>query len=202
MNKRVISIILTTLFYFMNGQNDINHQYQVITFEESLVYDVKTMTEYRYSPFNQSAALFINDNKLLVFPNINNGNCLIISKDIYDDMYINNSFPVLPENDTPYFRYRNLMNQEQFNIENMKMLLAELGINYNKHTLYDEAERLAKKLTLESRKKLFIPMLYFLGEDLQELCPNANWNYSPVYHFQPYNEPRLYYKANSYSFLI
>jgi hypothetical protein len=43
-------------------------------------------------------------------------------------------------------------------------------------------------------------MLYFIGEDLHKLCPKANWNFSTVYYFQPFNEPRLFYKEYSHSF--
>lgn len=184
----------------MNAQNHASQQYEVISFEESLKYDLRTMREYKYSSFNQSSSLFINANKLIVFPNLNDGNCLIIAKSVYDDMFANNSFPVLAENDTPYFRYRELMNKENFNIENMNKILDELGLDYNEETFYNDAEKLLKTLSKDDRMKLFIPMLYFIGEDLHRLCPDANWNFSPVYHFQPFSEPRLYYKDNSYSF--
>jgi hypothetical protein len=184
----------------MNAQNHNSREYEKITFEESLKFDVKTMEEYKYSPFNQSTSLFIDANKLIVFPNLNDGNCLIISKSLYDGMFENNSFPVLAENDTPYYSQRSLMNAEGFTKENMVRILDELGLKYDEKSFYSDAEKLAKTLSVDGKMKLFIPMLYFIGEDLHRICPKANWNFSPVYYFQPFNEPRLYYKDNSYSF--
>ncbi|MCS3533125.1 hypothetical protein M2373_004552 [Chryseobacterium sp. JUb7] len=84
-------------------------------------------------------------------------------------MFSNNSFPLLPENDTSYFRYKNWMNKESFTRDNMNTILSGLGLIYNETTFYDDAEKISKTLSKEDRKKLLIAMLYFIGEDLHKI---------------------------------
>ncbi|MCW3170663.1 hypothetical protein OMO38_19205 [Chryseobacterium sp. 09-1422] len=151
--KKKIIIILIMIFNMMDAQKDLSKNYEVITFEESLKYDVGQMTEYKYSDFNQSTSLFINDNKLIVFPNLNDGRCLIIAKQDYDEMFSNNSFPVLPENNTPYFIYRELLNMENFTREKMVEILFNLGTKFDDRTFYDDLEKFSNTLSNNDKKK-------------------------------------------------
>ncbi|MNI60394.1 hypothetical protein D3C73_1156060 [compost metagenome] len=48
--------------------------------------------------------------------------------------------------------------------------------------------------------KFFIPVLYFMGEDLRHLCPDAEWEFHTIYYFQPYSEAGLYYEKRKFSF--
>ncbi|MFP3802570.1 hypothetical protein, partial [Paraburkholderia sp. SIMBA_027] len=52
----------------------------------------------------------------------------------------------------------------------------------------------------EDRKKLIVPVLYFIGEDLHRLCPEAAWRFETNWYFHPVNEPILVYEDRSYSF--
>ncbi|MDC8099428.1 hypothetical protein [Chryseobacterium rhizosphaerae] len=153
----------------------------------------------RQTQFNFATATKVEDNLYLIEP-MEGKKSILASKEVYEEMFSNNSFPLFPDNDTPYYRYKELMNKEGFTKENMLKILDEINFNYQKDTFYVEAEKLLKTLSENDRKKLFIPMLYFIGEDLHGLCPKANWNFSRVYYFQPFNEPRLFYKDYSYSF--
>ncbi|VEH22081.1 Uncharacterised protein [Chryseobacterium nakagawai] len=153
----------------------------------------------RQSKFNLTTATKVGDNQYLLEA-MKGEKSILVSKEVYEEMFSNNNFPLFPENDTPYYRNRDLMNNEGFTKENMLKILNELNFNYHQDTFYRDVEKLSKTLLEDDKKKLFIPMLYFIGEDLRELCPKANWNFSPVYYFQPFNEPRLFYKENSYSF--
>lgn len=183
----------------MYTQNTDKH-YEVITVDQSLKYDLKNMRDYEYSEYNGSTALVIDEDKVLIFPNITEGSALIASKEVCNEMFAKNSFPVLPENDTPYFRYKSWMNKEDFNEKNMSTILGELGLTNNVLTFYDDAEKLSKNLSEDDRKKLLISMLYFMGEDLRKLCPEAEWTFNKRYYFQPYNEPILAYEEHFFSF--
>lgn len=198
MKKLIILFIIN--FNLMYTQNNNNHYYKTISFEEFLKYDLKNMKDYEYSAYNQSTALFIDENRILIFPNLHKGRCLITSKEVCDEMFTNNTFPILPENDTPYFRYKNWMNKDGFIKENMLKILNELNFKYQKDTFYADAEKFVKKLSSEDRKIFLIPVLYFIGEDLMQLSSTAEWSFTPRYYFQPFNEPILYYEEHFYSF--
>jgi len=198
--KKIIILISIIKFSFMYTQENIDKQYEVVSRDEALNYDVRNMKEYKYSEYNGSTSLFIDENKLYIFPNIGDGSSIIMSKDNYDKMFLNNSYPVLPENDTPYFRCKNWMNKENFNRENMIAILWELNLSYNKDTFYDDAEKLSKTLSEDDKKKLMIPMLFFIGEDLRKLCPEADWIFNKEYYFQPFNVPILYYEEHFFTF--
>ncbi|MCT2409966.1 hypothetical protein NZD88_20620 [Chryseobacterium antibioticum] len=198
--RTLFFLILITTFNIMCAQKNISKDYQVITFEESKKYDIRNMKDHEYSDYNGSTSLYIDENTLFVFPNIDRGSCLIISKDKYDEMFANNSFPVLPENNTSYFLYKKLMNKESFTKENMIIILKDIGLKYNEDTFYTDAEKLSKTLSDEDKKKLIVPALYFIGEDLQKLCPNAEWSFNKRWYFNPFNEPILVYEDRSYSF--
>lgn len=153
----------------------------------------------KQSKFNLATATKV-ENNLYLIEAMKGEKSILASKEVYEEMFSKNSFPLFSDNDTPYYRYRELMNKENFAKENMIKILDELGLSYNVDTFYSDSEKLSKTLSEDGKKSLFIPMLYFMGEDLHKLCPKANWNFSPVYYFQPFNEPRLFYKDNSYSF--
>ncbi|MDC8099776.1 hypothetical protein [Chryseobacterium rhizosphaerae] len=198
--RTLFFIILITKFNIMCAQINTNKDYLVISFEESKKYDIRNMKDHEYSDYNGSTSLFIDENTLFVFPNIDRGSCLIISKDKYDEMFANNSFPVLPENNTPYFLYKDLMNKEGFTKENMINILKDIGLHYNEDTFYTDAEKLSKSLSEDNKKKLIVPALYFIGEDLKNLCPNANWSFNKRWYFNPFNEPFLFYEDHFFSF--
>ncbi|QIH34484.1 hypothetical protein [Sphingobacterium sp. DR205] len=184
----------------MCAQAITSKDYKILCKEEGLKYDLKNMKAYRYPDYNESTSLFIDDKTLFVFPNIMGGSAIIVSKENYDKMYADNSYPLLPENDTPYLLYKDLMNKEGFVKENMIKILKDLGLQYNEETFYKDAEKLSKVLSEQNKKKLAIPMLYFIGEDLHKLCPEAEWSYNTRRYFHPFNEPILYYEDRSYSF--
>lgn len=184
----------------MNKEQSLDLNYQVINHEETLKYDVVNLEEFQYSPYNASTALFIDENRVLIFPNLHDGRCLITTKSVCETMFSENSFPVLPENDTAYFRYNKWMNKEGFNIENMTYILNELGLSYNKESFYADADKIVKTLSADDRKKLLIPLLYLIGEDLKQLCPESEWSFNTRYYLQPFNEPILFYEAHFYSF--
>lgn len=184
----------------MDTQQSSGSNYEVINYEETMKYDVANLEEYQYSPFNASTALFIDENRVLISPNLHDGRCLLTTKSVCEEMFSENSFPVLPENDTAYFRYNKWMNKEGFNIENMNYILNELGLTYHKETIYNDAEKIVKILSAEDRKKLLITMLYFIGEDLKQLCPESEWSFNTRYYLQPFNEPILFYEEHFYSF--
>ena len=48
--------------------------------------------------------------------------------------------------------------------------------------------------------KFFIPTLYFIGEDLRKLCPNAEWDFNILYYFQPFSDASIYYEKRNFSF--
>lgn len=184
----------------MHGQKEEVKKFEVISVDESLKYDIKNMKEYNYSPYNASTALIIDENRVMIYPSITEGSSIITSKEFCDEIFSKNSFPVLPENDTPYFRYKNWMNKKDFNRENMIAILWELNLSYNKDTFYKDAEKLSKTLSDDDKKRLLIPMLFFIGEDLRKLCPEADWIFSTEYYFQPFNIPILKYEEHFFSF--
>lgn len=149
------------------------------------------------SPYNESLAYFIDHSSLLILPNTPEAeHSLILSVSDFD----NNKFPLLPENDTPFYRYKEFMNEESFNKENMLKLFNDLNFSYNQETFYEDAEKFVKKLSLDERKKFLIPVQYFIGEDLHKLCPNAEWEFNIRRYFQPFYEPCLYYAKRNFSF--
>jgi len=79
-------------------------------------------------------------------------------------------------------------------------ILKEIGLDYDEANFFRDAEKLAKDLSLEDRKKLIVPMLYFMGEDLKKICPKAEWSFNTRRYLQPFNEPILYYQDHFYSF--
>lgn len=198
--KKLLILFLIIKFNPMLTQQSTDKNYKVITANEILKYDVVNMKDYNYSAYNGSTALAIDESKILIYPNIPEGSSLVTSKAICDEMFSKNAFPVLPENDTPYFRYQNWMNKEKFNRENMIALLWELDLGYKEDTFYDDAEKLAKKISEDDRKKLFLVMLYFIGEDLHKICPKADWSFSTQYYFQPFDVPILFYEEHFFSF--
>jgi hypothetical protein len=198
--RTLFFLILLAKFNFMDAQKNISEDYRVITFEESKRYDIRNMKDHEYSDYNGSTSLYIDDKTLFVFPNIDRGSCIIISKDKYEEMFKNNSYPVLSENDTPYFLYKDLMNKEGFTKENMSKILKDIGLDYDEETFYSDAEKLSKTLSQEDKKKLIVPSLYFIGENLHKLCPEADWKFSKRWYFHPFNEPILVYQDRSFSF--
>jgi len=184
----------------MCAQKIISKDYEIVSFEESLKYNLRSMKRYNYSQYNGSTSLVINDNKLFVFPNIERGSSIILSKDKYDEMFKHNSYPVLPENNTAYFLFKNLMNKESFVKDNMITILSDLGLSYNEATFYKDAEKLSKNLSVTDKKKLVVPMLYFIGEDLRKLCPEAEWSFNTRRYFQPFDEPILFYQDRYFTF--
>lgn len=198
--RTLFFLILVTKFNIMCAQENISKDYQVITFTESKRYDIRNMKDHDYSDYNGSTSLYIDDDTLFVFPNIDRGSCLVISKDKYEEMFKNNSYPVLPENNTPYFLYRNMMNKDRFTKENMVNILKVIGLDYNENTFYTDTEKLVKTLSEEDRKKLIVPVLYFIGEDLNKVCPYAHWRFETNWYFHPVNEPILVYEDRSFSF--
>jgi hypothetical protein len=198
--RTIFFLILLIKFNIMYTQENRSKDYKVITFEESKRYDIRNMKDYEYSDYNCSTSLFIDDNTLFVFPGIDRGSCLIISKDKYDEIFKNNSYPVLPENNTPYFLYKDLMNKENFTWENMTKILKNFGLDYNEETFYNDIEKISKTLSEEDKKKLVVPVLYFIGEDLRKLCSDAQWRFETSWYFLPFNEPILVYQDHSFSF--
>ncbi|NIF06579.1 hypothetical protein F3J23_14110 [Chryseobacterium sp. Tr-659] len=193
-------LILLAKFNTMGAQKNASKDFQVITFEESKKYNIRNMKDHAFPDYNGATSLFIDDNTLFVFPNIDRGSCLIISKNKYEEMIANNSYPVLPENNTPYFLYKDLMNKEGFTKENMIKVLKDIGLDYNEDTFYTDAEKLVKTLSEDEKKKFVVPALYFIGEDLLKLCPEADWSFSKRWYFHPFNEPILAYDDHSFSF--
>ncbi len=198
--RALFLLILLINCNIMNAQKNISKDYQAITFEESKKYNIRNMKDHAFADYNGATSLFIDDNTLFVFPNIDRGSCLIISKNKYEEMIANNSYPVLPENNTPYFLFKTMMNKEGFTKENMINILKDIGLEYNKDTFYTDAERLVKTLSDADKKKFIVPALYFIGEDLHKLCPEAAWSFSKRWYFHPFNEPILVYEDRSYSF--
>lgn len=174
------------------------NNFKVLTKEEEQAnYNLRDLRFYKMSPYNESIAYVIDGDNLLVIPNVPAAeHSIILSTSDFDS----NNLPLLPENDTPYYRYRELMNKEGFTKESMLNILKELNFNYQKDTFYADAERFAKRLSIEDKIKFFIPALYFIGEDLQELCPNAEWQFHILYYFQPFAEVSLYYEKWQFSF--
>ncbi|MDV3846055.1 hypothetical protein CMT92_00095 [Elizabethkingia anophelis] len=179
----------------------MSQKYTVIDKNEAFnKYPLETLQKIeRQSKFNLTTATKVGDNQYLLEA-MKGEKSILASKEVYEEMFSNNSFPLFPDNDPPYYRYKDLMNKESFIKENMLKILNELNFEYQKETFYADAEKLSKTLSEDDKKKLFIPMLYFIGEDLHSLCPKANWNFRTIYYFQPFNEPCLFYKDNSYSF--
>lgn len=153
----------------------------------------------RQSEFNLATATKIEDDLYLIEA-MQGEKSILVSKEVYEEMFSNNNFPLLPDNDTPYYRYREIMNKEDFKKENMLKILDELNFNYQKDTFYTDAEKFIKKLSLDDKMKFFIPALYFIGEDLHQLCPNAEWQFHKLYYFQPFSEAGLYYEKRQFSF--
>ncbi|QIH34483.1 hypothetical protein [Sphingobacterium sp. DR205] len=198
--RRVFFLILIANLNIMCAQAIFSKEYKVVTEEERSKYNLKNMKEYRYPAYNESTSLFIDENTLYVFPNIMGGSAIIVSKENYDKMYADNSYPLLPENDTPYLLYKDLMNIDGFVKENMIKILKDLGLQYNEETFYKDAEKLSKVLSEEDKKKLVVPMLFLIGEDLHKLCPEAEWNFETKRFFHPFNEPILFYQDRYFSF--
>lgn len=174
------------------------NNFKVLTKEEEQAnYNLRDLKFYKMSPYNESIAHFVDENNLLVQPNVPAAeHSLILSISDFD----NNKFPLLPENDTPYYRYKELMNKESFTKENMLKMLNVLNFNYQTETFYADAEIFFKNLSLDDKMKFFIPALYFIGEDLHKLCPNAEWQFHNLYYFQPFSEAGLYYEKRQFSF--
>lgn len=174
------------------------NNFKVLTKEEEQAnYNLRDLKFYKMSPYNESIAHFIDENNLLVQPNVPAAeHSLILSISDFD----NNKFPLLPENDTPYYKYKELMNKESFTKENMLKMLNVLNFNYQPETFYSDAEFFFKNLSLDDKMKFFIPALYFIGEDLHKLCPNAEWQFHNQYYFQPFSEAGLYYEKRQFSF--
>lgn len=198
--RKLFFLSLLIHFKIMCAQKIITKDYEIVSFEESLKYDLRNMKRYNYSQYNGSTSLVINDNKLFVFPNIERGRSIILSKDKYYEMFKHNSYPVLPENNTAYFLFKNLMNKESFVKDNMINILSDLGLSYNEATFYKDAEKLSKNLSAIDKKKLIVPMLYFIGEDLRKFCPQAKWSFSTRRYFQPFDEPILFYQDRYFTF--
>ncbi|MGK6342469.1 hypothetical protein ACMGDK_09535 [Chryseobacterium sp. DT-3] len=199
--KKILILLIITKFNLMYTQKSKDIPYDIISIEESLKYDVQNMKEYGYSQYNASTALYIDENRILFVPNLHDGSCLITSKAEGEKMFTNNSFPLLAENDTAYFRFKNWMNKDEFNRKNIDDILADIGLIYKADTFYNDAEKLSKTLSEDDRKKLLIAMLYIMGEDLRKLCPDAKWSFETRYYFQPFDEPILYYEDHSFSFI-
>ncbi|WP_309430116.1 hypothetical protein [Chryseobacterium sp.] len=178
----------------MMAQNN----FKVVTREqEQTNNNLRDLKFYKMSLYNESLAYYIDDNNLLVQANIPAAkHSLIMSISDFD----NNKFPLLPENDTPYYRYRELMNKEGFTKVNMLKIFDELNFNYRKDTFYADAEKFVKTLSLDDKMTFLIPALYFIGEDLHRLCPNAEWQFDTLYYFQPFSEVGLYYDKRQFSF--
>lgn len=174
------------------------NSFKVLTKEEEQTnYNLRDLKFYKMSSYNESIAHFIDENNLLVQPNVPAAeHSLILSISDFD----NNKFPLLPENDTPYYRYRKLINKENFTKENMLKMLDELNFNYQKDTFYKDAETFVKTLSSDDKMKFFIPTLYFIGEDLHKLCPNAEWQFYTLYYFQPFSEASLYNDKQNFGF--
>ncbi|MDC8099429.1 hypothetical protein [Chryseobacterium rhizosphaerae] len=174
------------------------NNFKVLTKEvEQANYNLRDLKFYKTSPYNESLAYFIDENNLLVQPNVPAAeHSLILSISDFDS----NKFPLLPENDTPYYRYKELMNKEGFTKENMLKILDEVNFNYQKETFYTDAEKFVKTLSLDDKMKFFIPALYFIGEDLHKLCPNAEWQFHTLHYFQPFSDAGLYYEKRQFSF--
>ncbi|MDV3846054.1 hypothetical protein CMT92_00090 [Elizabethkingia anophelis] len=174
------------------------NNFKVLTREEEQAnYNLRDLKFYKMSTYNESLAYYIDDNNLLVQPNVPAAvYSLILSISDFD----NNKFPLLSENDTPYYRYKELMNKEKFTEENMLKILNELNFSYQKDTFYTDAEKFVKMLSLDDKMKFFIPVLYFIGEDLHKLCPNAEWQFNTLYYFQSFSEAGLYYEKRQFSF--
>ena len=82
----------------------------------------------------------------------------------------------------------------------MLKILNELNFNYQKDTFYADTEKFVKMLSLDDKMKFFVPALYFIGEDLHELCPDAKWQFHTLYYFQPFSGAGLYYEKYNFSF--
>lgn len=175
------------------GQNS----FKVLTKEEEGNYNLRDLKFYKMSPYNESIAYFIDEHNLLVQPNFPTAeHSLILNTSDFDS----NIFPLLSENDTPFYRHRELMNKEGFTEGNMLKILNELNFNYQKDTFYVDAEKFVKTLSVTDKKNFFIPVLYFIGEDLHKLCPNAEWQFHTLNYFEPFSEAGLYYEKRQFSF--
>ncbi|SHG24536.1 hypothetical protein SAMN05443633_11239 [Chryseobacterium arachidis] len=171
--------------------------FKVLSQEEERKYDLKNLKFYKMSTYNESLAYFLEDGKLLVNPNTPSAeHSLIMNLADFD----NDKFPVLPENDTPYYRFKGLMNNTDFTESNMIEIFRQLGFNYQNESFYNDAEKFMKTLSVDDKIKFFIPVLYFIGEDLRKLCPDANWSFETIYYFQPFSEVSLYNERNNFSF--
>ncbi|MFP3831372.1 hypothetical protein [Chryseobacterium sp. SIMBA_028] len=193
------NILLAFIFIILKTNIMIaQNNFKVLTKkEEQANYNLRDLKFYKMSSYNESLAYYIKKDNLLVQPNVPAAeHSLIMSITDFDS----NKFPLLPENDTPYYRYRELMNKESFSKEEMLKIFNKLNFNYNEETFYPDAEKFVKTLSLDDRKKFFIPVLYFIGEDLHKLCPNAEWNFNILYYFQPFYEVGLYYEKRNFSF--
>ncbi|MCQ4139534.1 hypothetical protein [Chryseobacterium sp. EO14] len=192
--KNIFLILLILEINIMMAQNS----FKVLTKEEEQAnYSLRDLKFYKMSSYNESIAHFIDENNLLVQANDSGvEHSLILSISDFD----NNKFPLLPENDTPYYRYREFMNKEGFTKENMLKMLNDLNFNYQPETFYTDAEKFVKKLSLDDKMKFIIPLQYFIGEDLHKLCPNAKWSFEIRRYFQPFFEPCLYYEKRNFDF--
>ncbi|MGK6342466.1 hypothetical protein ACMGDK_09520 [Chryseobacterium sp. DT-3] len=177
----------------MMSQNKVT----LLTKDEEAKFDFNTLKFYKMSPYNESIAYFIDADNLLVQPNVPAAEySLILRTSDFD----RNIFPLLPENDTPYYRLKDVMNKEGFTKENMIKILQEFNFNYEKGSFYNDAEQFVTGLSKDDKMKFFGPVLYFIGEDLRELCPNAEWQFNTIYYFKPFAEASLYYEKRNFSF--
>ncbi|WP_326981707.1 hypothetical protein VUJ46_15920 [Chryseobacterium sp. MYb264] len=192
--------ILIVFLFLILKTNSIMAQdnFKVLTKdEEQAKYNLRDLKFYKMSPYNESLAYFIDDRSLLVLQNFPAAeHSLILSISDFD----HNKFPLLPENDTPYYGCKELINRENFTKENMLKILNELNFVYDEETLYMDAEKFNKKLSRNDKIKFFIPMLYFIGENLHKICPNAEWQFYTLNYFHPFCEAGLYYEKRQFSF--
>lgn len=194
--KNLIFVILILKFSNMMGQ-----QYVSIGKNEIIdKFSLETLQRIeRQSQFNLATATKVDDNLYLIEP-MEGDTRILVSKEVYEEMFSNNSFPLLPENDTPYYRYKELMNKEDFTKANMLKMLNELNFNYQKDTFYADAEKFAKTISLDDKMKFLIPLQYFICEDFRKLCPDAEWDFTIRRYFQPFFEPSFYCEKYRFDF--
>ncbi|WP_326981708.1 hypothetical protein VUJ46_15925 [Chryseobacterium sp. MYb264] len=153
----------------------------------------------RQSEYNLATATLVEDNLYLLEP-MEGDLSILASKEVYEKMFSNNSFPLFTDNNTPYYRYKALMNKEGFIKENMLRILNELNFVYKPDTFYADAEKFVKTLSIEDKIKFIIPIQYFMGEDFRKISPEAEWEFNIRCYFQPFFEPCLYYKTYNFDF--
>lgn len=194
--KKILLIIVILTFNIMMSQ-----KYMIIDKSEAFnKFPLEILQKIeRQDKLNLATATKVEDNLYLIEP-MDGNKSILASKEVYEEMFSNNNFPLFPDNDTPYYRYRELMNKKDFTKENMLKILKELNFNYQKETFYEDAEQFVKTLSLDDKMKFFIPALYFIGEDLHILCPEAEWDFNLLYYLYPFSEAGLHYDKYNFSF--